>query len=525
MRRHFAALNTALGKSTSEDLRTLGREQVADDLQKAFNTCIQQEYAASLAPAQAVVAAAWEDLQRHGWDHPAWREAYSFAQLCIAASHISLNEFNPTDPASNNSTHVQPLPFSHSVRSDDKSKGNSPHADRATKASPPAQKAMQALDLASIMGAPPDFLAPVMSITEPLAQQQHQAKLAYQTGKHQCSSCEQVASQACPAPTCGQFNYCQHNGSGQHNASRQHNTSGHHIGSGQHIANGQHTACALQQASPAVCRDSSDHLSLGLILSSVLEAMPQLDPDSTIARRSAAELTAAEFKKQYWKTDTPVIITGAMGSWNAMHEWPNLKWWNHNHGHRTIPVELGTDSTNSWRETTMLLQTFMTDYMQPSVGRQPDAEVAYIAQHPLFDQLPSLMSDFKQPELMGGEVMQMNAWIGTEGTVTPLHFDSYDNFLAQVAGFKFLRLYSRQQTPLLYVERGQATESAINATRAQKNISAVNVEHPDLKKHPSFAEAKHLECILGPGDMLFIPAKFWHYVRSLSPAISVNFWY
>ena len=90
----------------------------------------------------------------------------------------------------------------------------------------------------------------------------------------------------------------------------------------------------------------------------------------------------------------------------------------------------------------------------------------------------------------------------------------------QVAGFKFLRLYSRQQTPLLYVERGQATQSAMNATRAQKNISAVNVEHPDLKKHPGFAQAKHLECVLGPGDMLFIPAKVWHHVRSLSPAIS-----
>jgi len=48
MRRHFAELNTALGKSTSEDLRTLGREQVADDLQKAVRSCIQQEYATSL---------------------------------------------------------------------------------------------------------------------------------------------------------------------------------------------------------------------------------------------------------------------------------------------------------------------------------------------------------------------------------------------------------------------------------------------------------------------------------------------
>ena len=80
----------------------------------------------------------------------------------------------------------------------------------------------------------------------------------------------------------------------------------------------------------------------------------------------------------------------------------------------------------------MLLHTFMADYMQPSVKQLPTAEVAYIAQHPLFDQLPSLKEDFEQPELMGGEAVQMNAWVGTQGTVTPLHFDSYDNFLAQV---------------------------------------------------------------------------------------------
>jgi hypothetical protein len=164
---------------------------------------------------------------------------------------------------------------------------------------------------------------------------------------------------------------------------------------------------------------------------------------------------------------------GAMDTWNAMHEWPNLQWWNHNHGHRTIPVELGTDSTNSWRETTMLLQNFMTDYMQPSVSWRPDAEVAYIAQHPLFDQLPTLTSDFEQPELMGSEAMQMNAWIGTEGTITPLHFDSYDNFLAQVcqvlhhamAGWTcsiWMRVLARQlpsQQQLYFLNKGCVADS------------------------------------------------------------------
>ena len=63
----------------------------------------------------------------------------------------------------------------------------------------------------------------------------------------------------------------------------------------------------------------------------------------------------------------------------------------------------------------MLLQTFITDYMQPSVSRQPDAEVAYIAQQPLFDQLPLLIREFEQPELMGGEAMQMNAGLALKG--------------------------------------------------------------------------------------------------------------
>ena len=123
---------------------------------------------------------------------------------------------------------------------------------------------------------------------------------------------------------------------------------------------------------------------------------------------------------------------GGMDSWDAMHKWQSIQWWIQSHGHRTVPIELGKDSDSNWKEGTMSIHDFMLRHMAPSVLQAPDASIAYIAQHPLFEQLPSLTADFEQPSLMAGELEQSNAWIGTAGTVTPLHFDSYDNFLCQV---------------------------------------------------------------------------------------------
>lgn len=51
------------------------------------------------------------------------------------------------------------------------------------------------------------------------------------------------------------------------------------------------------------------------------------------------------------------------------------------------------------------------------------------------------------------------------------------------------------------------------------------MENPDLEKFPKFTEAAFLSCILSPGDTLFIPAKYWHYVRSLDLSFSVSFWW
>lgn len=42
---------------------------------------------------------------------------------------------------------------------------------------------------------------------------------------------------------------------------------------------------------------------------------------------------------------------------------------------------------------------------------------------------------------------------------------------------------------------------------------------------PGFAGLAYHDCVLGPGDMLYIPPRWWHYVQSTTPSFSVSFWW
>eukprot|EP00913_Durusdinium_trenchii_P004154 g3849.t1 len=77
----------------------------------------------------------------------------------------------------------------------------------------------------------------------------------------------------------------------------------------------------------------------------------------------------------------------------------------------------------------------------------------YLAQHALLDQLPSLEADVQTPDfaLCGstGTVLRQ-VFFGPNGTVTPVHWDPYENIFCQVVGEKYLRLYPPSEAPKLY---------------------------------------------------------------------------
>ena len=218
----------------------------------------------------------------------------------------------------------------------------------------------------------------------------------------------------------------------------------------------------------------------------------------------------------------------------------NIDFWANTHGHRLVPIELGDMKRGGMKESIMPFHTFVSSFLGPSTANKcwplsmasatpsDDAKtrVAYLAQHPLFEQIPILLNDIVPSPRLCGEPgpTHVNAWIGTGGTRTPLHFDTYDNLFVQLVGIKYVRIYGASETDKLYVIRKDDAQSSY-MYGLQGNMSAVDCEIEDYDTHPRACDAKYVEALMFPGDCLYIPARAWHYVRSLTTSISVNFWF
>lgn len=239
----------------------------------------------------------------------------------------------------------------------------------------------------------------------------------------------------------------------------------------------------------------------------------QIDKTKEIKRISCPSLEyfSATFKDK----GTPVIITNAINHWPAMstRQW-SLDYIRLKAGFRTVPIEIGSKYTeDNWTQKLMTINDFINKFI---LGSQN--QTGYLAQHQLFDQVPELRNDIAIPDyccLGNSEDVDINAWFGPKGTVSPLHHDPKHNFLVQVVGSKYIRLYSPAENSKLYP----------HDTFLLENTSQVDVENPDVVKFPLFNEALFSEAILRPGEMLYMPPKYWHFIKSLYISFSVSFWW
>jgi hypothetical protein len=100
-------------------------------------------------------------------------------------------------------------------------------------------------------------------------------------------------------------------------------------------------------------------------------------------------------------------------------------------------------------------------------------------------------------------------WLGSAGTVTPLHFDPPDILFYQLYGAKRWIMYAPEECEKLYPSSG------VHAS--------FNPWNPDYERFPLALGTTAFAFMLEAGTALYVPSGWWHAVVAESASISVSF--
>ncbi|XP_001635034.2 tRNA wybutosine-synthesizing protein 5 isoform X1 [Nematostella vectensis] len=146
-------------------------------------------------------------------------------------------------------------------------------------------------------------------------------------------------------------------------------------------------------------------------------------------------------------------------------------------------------------------------YYLRSLGDDPRKDISDIEEH-----FPNLARDLQVPEFYPKEQFFSSVFrIASAGSQLWTHYDIMDNLLIQVKGCKRAVLFSPKDAKNLYLNGDKS--------------DVLDIDCPDPAKYPRFYSAVQHEALLEPGDVLFIPALWFHNVVSLDFGVAVNvFW-
>ncbi|MCK0156861.1 cupin-like domain-containing protein [Cellulophaga sp. F20128] len=237
--------------------------------------------------------------------------------------------------------------------------------------------------------------------------------------------------------------------------------------------------------------------------------------EQSILLEEVEAIDAISFKKKYVTTKKPVLLKGYAKNWGATKKW-NLDYLVNLADDKEIGVLSGNYIQGDIRYKKATLKDYLLKLKKAAENKESFTE--YLTTLDIFNYLPNLKgdTDFSIFE-KNTAINDIAAWIGPKGTVTGFHNDSGDNMYAQIKGEKLFILVAPDDNKFMY-----PSPKYVNGAIASK----IDITNFDAKKYGAFKKARFYKVVLQPGDVLFLPKRWWHYVQSLDSSISIsNFGY
>ncbi|KAK1995398.1 phospholipase A2 [Colletotrichum falcatum] len=277
------------------------------------------------------------------------------------------------------------------------------------------------------------------------------------------------------------------------------------------------------------------------------------------------EPSPLEFMR-YVARNTPFVVRGAASSWHSNRTWDKeylvqvFKDQTVNvavtpFGNADAPTErAGNVVFAKPHEEDQDFEEFINYVINQERSRDTTSEVRYAQTQndnlrneylPISSQVPPSIP-FARIAL-DREPDAVNLWIGASRSVTALHKDNYENIYVQVRGRKHFALLppcchpcvnEKPLTPATYVRQDGRLELALD--RAEDGAGGApdavpfatwDPDLPEVNATPYSHLAEAVRVTLEPGDMLYLPAMWYHKVsQSCSEdgdgfVLAVNYWY
>lgn len=228
----------------------------------------------------------------------------------------------------------------------------------------------------------------------------------------------------------------------------------------------------------------------------------------------------ARFARQYYDRNRPCVIRGIrersphrIFEWSAEYFEPLL-------GDTPVPVLSTTTGFLSYERTSNPLpyREFVKRSFHPDPATADGTKYYYKNPTKL---LPSGHDDSETIPGLGQYIKKSllrNLWISGPGLTVGLHFDHAENFNFQLRGRKAFTLYPPGVKP--YYPLPMFSQTA--------HISGVfrNGPRPNLQEFPQFNPSRGVRVELRDGDVIYLPAYWWHQVESLGEQnVNLNFWW